>query len=164
MSSRSINIRKKETEEDNESTTSNISELSSYTMNDVLSDEIEIISNTLKSLQERFIHKDARRKCLSLFNKPHHKSTAFIQCALEILDDQNNLNSAMSDYDRLQGLHRLYVKHIQIRLIEKPDRHVRSRTAEIDKALAKTALGLPGIFTPLDDTQNNISTLSRTFA
>ena len=112
MSSRSINIRKKETEEDNESTTSNISELSSYTMNDALSDEIEIISNTLKSLQERFIQKDARRNCLSLFNKPHHKSTVFIQCALEILDEQNNLNAAMSDYDKLQGLHRLYVKHI----------------------------------------------------
>ena len=31
----------------------------------------------------------------------------------------------------------MYLKHIKIRLIEKPDRHARSRTAQIQRALEK---------------------------
>lgn len=155
---------KRTTFEEDDDCESTVSGLSSCTTNDYFSEEIAKITNELKSLQNKFFHLDASEKCISIFNKPHHKSTAFLQCALEILDKQSNRNAVKSDYDKLNELHSLYVKQIQIRLIEKPDMYVKSRTAEINRALTKTALGSPDIFTLSDDSQNKISAFRSTSA
>ncbi|MAR84339.1 MAG: hypothetical protein CMF55_06065 [Legionellales bacterium] len=66
--------------------------------------------------------------------------------------------------DRLRELRSLYLKHIKIFFIKKSDRRERSRTAQIQEALEKTALCDPDIDKLLEENQKDLSTFSGTSA
>lgn len=70
----------------------------------------------------------------------------------------------MKNDDRLRELRSLYVKHIKIFFTKKSDRSERSRTAQIQGALQKTALcdPNPDIDKLLEENQKNLSTHSCT--